>query len=363
MKPNDLLVITCILASKSGVIPAFKDLSQITGLSVSQCFDAIESLYEAQLLNTQRRELDILATEMFLTQALPFIFPAKVVGPTQGIPLTLSDTAAMAPVSPTQNAVWVWADHSGSEKGIGLTPLHGNVLKIFLQKPEWKDFFSCVEILRFKEHPLKAKAIERVLFWCKNLRKETEIKKIADGNQLFEAAAKIIAETGYRQIKFDHLAKQLNCTVEDLHNNFKNPENLVYEIGRTCVARANAHFGKMMMASPENKLREARESLNSFFQFLDINEDYFRLGLWFYVERMFQNTDTGNLSENFFDMLEVFFSEIPSERSARTRAILFANSWLTYAWFRWVEFPKMKNKENAQSRLKELRSTLVDMLN
>jgi AcrR family transcriptional regulator len=188
------------------------------------------------------------------------------------------------------------------------------------------------------------------------------IEKPVQSERLLEAAAKILAETGYRNLNFEKLASQLECSQEDLEKNFASPQSLISEVGRLCVSRANAHFGKMLLAAPENRKREAKESLRSFLQFLDTNEDYFRLGLWFYVEKMFQATNTGHLTETFFDKLEEFFESIPSEKSASSRAMLFANSWLTYAWFRWVEFPKMNENQRAKGRLKELENTLVALL-
>jgi AcrR family transcriptional regulator len=200
--------------------------------------------------------------------------------------------------------------------------------------------------------------------WCRDWERErAEPRGELVPASLLDATAKVVAETGFRSVDFASLAEKLGCPVAHLEKEFGSELGLAVAIARSCAARAYAHFGKAMLAPPERRLAEAKESLRNFLEFIDLNEDYFRLGLWFYVERRFEITDgSGRLRDEFFDQVEEFFTGVPSSRSARDRATAFANSWLTYAWFRWVEFPNLRDRERAEARLAGLRETLIGLL-
>jgi AcrR family transcriptional regulator len=280
--------------------------------------------------------------------------------------LTVSDVSTTSTISATHGSVWVWPFESGESLGLRISPLHENLSQVFKTRSEWADFFSCLEILRFRDHPLIPKARERVEQWLRERFKVASPSPRPTGpaeDPLVGDAARLIAETGYRALSLEQLGERLGVPVLELEARFHDKAGLAAEIARAAQARAGAHFGKMLMARPENRLKEARESLASFFNFLDTNEDYFRLGAWYYVERMSDTApNSGVLTEAFFQGLEDFFSTIPSSRSPQARAAMFANGWLSYAWFRWFEFPKMPDRKKAEARLRALGEVLVDAL-
>jgi hypothetical protein len=309
--------------------------------------------------------LDPDALEDFFFYGLAFVLPGKVLGPGSGVGLSFAESCATTAVSPDRGSVWVWPFESGPDEGIRIAPLHENLGALLREYPNWREFFSCLEILRFQGHALRIKARERLRPCLPAPRangpdasEESSLRRA----RLVGAAAKIVAETGYRTTLKD-LGRKAGLAPGELESEFASPAELSGEIARACAARANAHFGKLLLARPEFRAREARESLASFLQFLDSNEDYFRLGLWHYLERMFDRTqDSGLLAERFFQGLEDFFAEIPSARSARARAMVFANAWLSYAWFRWIEYPKMQDRGRADARLHSFRDTFLDLL-
>ena len=369
MKANEVLVLSAIAVRGKGAIPPFKKLSEWTGLSVSQCFDSIESLFDARIVHPSRERLDPPVTAHFFRYALPFVLPGSILGSTRGVALALSETSATSDVSAKGGASWVWPFEEGSEEGVAVRPFHENLKTVLKNDPTSHGFFSCLEVLRFQQHPLRAQATERMARWIDFAEsgaapRPSDSDRDARKDLLITLLSRVVAETGYRSNSLTELARKTDLPVEELERTFGTSEALAQEIARACAARAGAHFGKILMARPEDRLKEAQASLASFLRFLDSNEDYFRLGLWFYVERMHERTadDSGALGDGFFEGLEALFEELPSPRSASARAAMFSSSWLSYAWFRWFEYPKMAHRDRADARLKALREVLVSCL-
>jgi len=360
------VVVLALLAKQRGRDLPLKTMAESSCCSISQIFDSLERLFESGLLRHSRKDIAFEQLEKFFIHALSFLIPGKILGPGQGKKISISESSTINPLQGAGPKTWVWPCANQSDMGLMIEPLIENLEKILIKNPDLEEFFSLIEILRFHSHPLRSKAIERMKKMILDISSDiipNQVSHSSKNNELLEQAAGIISETGFRSLTLEILADKMNFPSDVLTQNIGSIRALQKAIGESCSSRAYAHFGQVLLSTSNNKTEEIQKSLRSFLDFLDHNEDYFRLGLWFYLERVFEvSGDAGVLKDNFFQTLENFFEKIPSTKSPSSRAILFSNSWLTYAWFRWVEFPRMQNQKKAKMRLDELKDTLIAQL-
>lgn len=362
-------IVTLIVLSKlQGQDPSLKGLADLTCSSISQVFDSLEKLYETGLVDRSRKEIITPHFESFFIHAIPFVVPGSLIGPGKGRPLSISDVPTINPLPHASSHVFVWSFENEpigfQEHGLRLMPLTENLNVVLEKNPDLINLFSLVEILRFHQNPLRDKACERLKILIKAFPSKLDLLHTAQPTTEFlERISKIFAESGFNNNSLEVLAEKLNFTFSETIEKAGSMRSLQKAIGEACASRAYAHFGKALFSTSDRRLDELKDSLSVFFDFLDVNEDYFRLGLWFYLENLFKSTeDAGILKSDFFSSLESFFDEIPSTKSSQARAALFANSWLTYAWFRWVEYPRMPDPFKAKQRLSELKKTLVEQI-
>jgi hypothetical protein len=361
MRTNSLLCLCALIQNIDLRGQGMKPLSQFTGLSLSQCFESLEDLYERKLVSGNRKNLDSEKIEIFFTSALPFLFPAKMQGSGNGLSTGYSSLATFGGPTVSGGDVLVWTTAKGRvTRGMQVEPLHEKIFDIISKNPSQQAFFGAIEVLRFHDHPAKEKAKEKVLSY---LEVPGSILPAEAREVTVERCIQIISEIGFINADINRLAKSLSLTPAHVLEKIGSLENLYVEVGKSAASRAYSHLGMVLMHSEGQSVSDIQTSLSSFLDFLDQNEDYFRLGLWFYLERIFEKSGgSGLLSDHFFDRLEKIFEQIPSSRSSRCRAVIFANSWVFYAWFRWVEFPAMKDKVAARSRADEIKAIILSLV-
>lgn len=362
MKTFDILTILSLVLLKDKD-PPLKKIAEVSGLSLSQVFDSIERLKHHRLLKRQSKEIEFQNLEKFLIHAIPFIIPGELCGLGQGAPLAFSEVTVLKTTSLTHSTLLLWPAEQGIAQGMVIKPIVESI-NIFLKNfPQFFQPLSAIEILRFHDLTCRPQAVARISTWIQSVS-ELESESECDlPDNLVETLCKVVSETGFRQMDIDKVSQLLSTSSSHIENKFKTMSDIQKRIGESCAAKAFAHFGQAFSVPSHERLKAIQKSLLQFFDYIDVNEEYFRLGLWFYLERLFDKTSgAGVLKSDFFDMLEEFFDQIPSKKSKHARATLFANSWLTYAWFRWVEFPRMKDQDVAHKRLSELKFTLADQL-
>lgn len=345
-------------------------MSANLGISVSQCFDSIERLFESQLLESDRKSIRRERMIIFLEHALPFILPAKLLGQGIGIALPINQMVFSNKAGVSGENLLLWSipeseipAEEGNARGLTIEPLHSGIFHLCKRIPQLGEVLACVEILRFYDSPLKAKALTRLKQFLFQNNDASAVRSKQIPSDLLERISGLIAENGFLRTTFETLSRDLNVSKDFLIEKFGSCNNLYSEVGRHCVAKANAHLGRVLFARGDGRIIEARESLLDFFNFLESNEDYFRLGIWYYCEKLhLRSEEISRLSDPFFSGLESFFATIPSERSPMARGCVFASSWVSFAWLRWFEVPKMADRSQAELRLHSFKETLLNLL-
>jgi hypothetical protein len=144
MKPQDVVVALCL-----AVEPArgYRQIAAALQLSLSEAHSSVGRLQAAGLLNLERRVVQASLLE-FLLHGLKYVFPARIGGPSLGIP-----TGTFAPMFATEFAVgseppWVWPTPEGTVRGVELAPLYRTVPLVALAQPQLYELLALIDALR-----------------------------------------------------------------------------------------------------------------------------------------------------------------------------------------------------------------------
>jgi hypothetical protein len=145
MKPQDVVVALGLAAAPDDKV-TYPALAASLGLSASETHAAVARLMEAGLVNPERKAIRQNLLE-FLLHGLKYAFPAKLSGPTLGVP-----TGASAPftthLSPPEPGPWVWPSADGTRRGLGIEPLHPRVPAAALRNEKLYEMLTLVDLLR-----------------------------------------------------------------------------------------------------------------------------------------------------------------------------------------------------------------------
>lgn len=125
---------------------------------------AIKRLGAAGLFSERTRSVNIPQAEEFLIHGLRYVFPARMEGPTLGVP-----TAWAAPplagriVTSREELPPVWPDALGERRGLAVRPLHPSVVEATRRDPALGERLALLDALRLGGPHIKSEAAELLI--------------------------------------------------------------------------------------------------------------------------------------------------------------------------------------------------------
>lgn len=125
---------------------------------------AIKRLAEAGLFNEQLRRVNISQSEEFLLHGLRYVFPARLGGPSLGVPTAwAAEPLASHIVSPRDELPPVWPHALGEHRGLALAPLHGSAVEASRRDPQLGERLALVDALRIGGQRVRGVAAELLI--------------------------------------------------------------------------------------------------------------------------------------------------------------------------------------------------------
>jgi hypothetical protein len=152
LKPQDCLLLIKLLANPDKEWSQ-RRLSEELLISLSEVNAGIKRLLEAGLLrkNEQAQFVPIVAAaEEFLINGLKYVFPGKLGEYTRGTPTSVSAPVFENEISLGSEAIPVWPDAHGIEKGVALMPIYPSVSKALRENPDQRfyDLLALIDAIR-----------------------------------------------------------------------------------------------------------------------------------------------------------------------------------------------------------------------
>lgn len=146
LKPQDLVVALKLCVSKS--IGTYASLGNSLGISASEAHAAVRRLTEAGLADPDSKSIHRTQLCNFITNGVPYAFPAKTKEITRGIPTAWAAPVMKDLISQSDGLTPVWPDPHGNTKGVAVKPLYPSVVMAALLDPALYDLLALVDALR-----------------------------------------------------------------------------------------------------------------------------------------------------------------------------------------------------------------------
>lgn len=146
MKEQDLVILLKKLTSKGRGLSVRK-LSEELGMSASSVSDSLERCKQAQLIDRNKKRVNILALQEFLIHGVAYTFPAQAGRVGRGFPTYVSASPLKEQITAGADA-YVWHDLHGTARGQQITPLYPSVPKAAQEDNELYELLVIVDALR-----------------------------------------------------------------------------------------------------------------------------------------------------------------------------------------------------------------------
>ena len=129
LKPQDIVVVLKLCGYAPNARPSYGTIAGTLRMSASEIHSAVQRLKSSRLLHgSEMAELpNLSALEEFLIHGVKYAFPAGRGGLTRGMPTSYAAEPLSRLIKAGNEPVPVWADPSGTTRGIALVPLYKTV--------------------------------------------------------------------------------------------------------------------------------------------------------------------------------------------------------------------------------------------
>ncbi|HMN97796.1 MAG TPA: helix-turn-helix domain-containing protein [Miltoncostaeaceae bacterium] len=124
LKGQDIVVLLTVAGRPGWTIAA---VAEGLGLSTSAVHRSVERAIDAHLMTAPGRDVNANALEELLVHASRYLFPARLAGPSRGVPTAWSAPPLSMRLARVDEDPLVWPDPAGSGRGIALEPIHPSV--------------------------------------------------------------------------------------------------------------------------------------------------------------------------------------------------------------------------------------------
>lgn len=146
MKEQDLVILLKKLTSKGKTLSVRK-LAEELSMSASSVSESLERSKQAQLVDRNKKRVNILALQEFLIHGVAYVFPVQAGRIGRGIPTYVSASPLKEQLASNADA-YVWHDVRGTARGQQITPLYPSVPKAAQADEELYELLVIVDALR-----------------------------------------------------------------------------------------------------------------------------------------------------------------------------------------------------------------------
>ena len=146
MKEQDLVILLKKLTSKGREL-SLRKLAEELGMSASSVSESLERSKLAQLVDRNKKRVNILALQEFLVHGVAYVFPAQTGRVGRGIPTYVSASPIKEQLAANTDA-YVWHDVRGTARGQQIEPLYPSVPEAVQRDEELYELLVIVDALR-----------------------------------------------------------------------------------------------------------------------------------------------------------------------------------------------------------------------
>ena len=146
MKEQDLVILLKKLTSKGRGLSVRK-LAEELGMSASSVSESLERSKNAQLIDRNKKNVNVLALQEFLIHGVMYVFPAQAGRIGRGIPTYISASPIKEQLTANDDA-YVWHHVRGTARGQQITPLYPSVPDAVLRDEELYEWLVIIDALR-----------------------------------------------------------------------------------------------------------------------------------------------------------------------------------------------------------------------
>lgn len=146
MKEQDLVILLKKLTVKGSNLSVRK-LAEELGMSASSVSESLERSKQAQLVDHNKKHVNILALQEFLIHGVAYVFPAHAGRIGRGIPTYVSASPFKEQLAANVDT-YVWHHVRGTARGQQIDPLYPSVPEAVLRDEELYQWLVIVDALR-----------------------------------------------------------------------------------------------------------------------------------------------------------------------------------------------------------------------
>jgi hypothetical protein len=126
----------------------FRTIAEETTIPRSVVHRAIKRLGTAGLFNERLRRVNLSQSEEFLVYGLRYVFPARLEGPSRGVPTAWAADPLANHIVAAEEVPPVWPDAFGECRGLAVPLLHGSVVEASSRDRALGERLALVDALR-----------------------------------------------------------------------------------------------------------------------------------------------------------------------------------------------------------------------
>jgi hypothetical protein len=149
MRPGDLLPLLGLLRhAPSDPTWTVRSLADELHLPPAAVQRSLARLGETPAYDAVRRRANRSATEELLMHALPFVAPARLGGPTRGVPTAWAAPVLSGHFGPVDELPPVWPAPEGEVRGLAVEPVHPAVVDLAGSDPWMYEMLALLDVVR-----------------------------------------------------------------------------------------------------------------------------------------------------------------------------------------------------------------------
>ena len=160
MKQQDIIVLLKKLTTQ-GRSMSIRGLADSLYMSASSVSESLERCKKAQLIDRNKKKVNVLALQEFLVHGIAYVFPVEAGRVGRGIPTYVSASPINEAIN-NGNESYVWHYIKGTGRGQQIEPLYPTVPEAALRDEELYQLLVIVDALRMGRAREKEIAVEEL---------------------------------------------------------------------------------------------------------------------------------------------------------------------------------------------------------
>lgn len=148
MQPSDLLSLLGLLRHTSDPAWTVRSLADELHLPPAAVQRSLARLGKTPAYDANRRRINRSATDELLRHALPFVAPARIGGPTRGVPTAWAAPALSRRFGPVNELPPVWPAPKGDVRGLAVEPVHPAAVDLARSDPWMYEMLALLDGVR-----------------------------------------------------------------------------------------------------------------------------------------------------------------------------------------------------------------------